>query len=159
MFDGAMKKSVEAYLQPGEDLLNATIVQGKGMMRMMVAGGAIGAAAAGALRDRKARDASASDDESGGGVELSSKMGLAITSRRLLIFKAGGAMTLKAKELLTDVPIGEVDSIEVGKGTIAKPVTLTIRGESFQVEAPRASNTDKLVSAFAEAKAGAKPTA
>jgi len=154
MFDKAMKKSIEPYLEPGEELLSLTIVQGKGMMRWMVAGGAIGAAAAGAMRDRKGRDGEASDAADGGGVELSSKMGLAITPRRLLIFKAGGAVTLKAKELLSDIPIGEVDSIEAGKGALTKPLTVTVRGEAFQVEAPKVTNTDKVVSAFAQAKAG-----
>ena len=36
----------------------------------------------------------------------------------------------------------------------ATPVTLTIRGEAFQVETPRAANTDKLLEAFALAKSG-----
>jgi hypothetical protein len=152
--DKAMRKSVGPHLQPGEDLLNVTIVQGKGMMRALVGGGVVGVAAVGALRDRKARNDAEGDSESSGGVELSSKMGLAITSQRLLIFKAGGAVTVKAKELLSDVPIGEVDSIEVGKGALTKPVTVTVRGESFQVEAPKAANTGKLVSAFEQAKGG-----
>jgi hypothetical protein len=151
MFDKAMKRSVEPHLQPGEELLNVIIVQGKGMMRWMVAGGAIGAAAAGAMRDRKGRDGESGDD---GGVQLSSKMGVAVTSQRLLIFKAGGAVTLKATELLSDIPIGEVDSIEVGKGALTKPVMVTVRGESFQVDAPKAVNTDKFVDAFTQAKAG-----
>ena len=147
MFDKAMRKSVEPYLQPGEDLLNLTIVQGKGMMKALVGGGAVGAAVVGARRDRK--EAAAAED---GGVALSSKMGIAITRRRLLIFKAGGAVTLSAKELLTEVPIEEVDSLEVGKGALTKPLTFTVRGESFSVEAPKATNTDKIVSAFEEAK-------
>jgi hypothetical protein len=157
MFDKAMKKSVGPYLQPGEELLNVTLVQGKGMMKTMIAGGAIGAAAVGAMRDRKR--AKEDDGGDGSGVELSSKMGLAITPRRLLIFKAGGAMTLTAKELLSDIPIADVDSIEVGKGAITKPVTLTVRGEAFRVEAAKAVNTDKLVAAFAQAKAGSAAVA
>jgi hypothetical protein len=148
MFDKAMTKSIQAYLQPGEKLLNATIVQGKGLAKMMLAGGVVGAMAAAAHRDRKTADA---DD---GGVKLSSKMGIGVTTHRLLLFKAGGAMTLSAKELLTAVPIADVDAIEAGKGMVTKPITLTIRGESFQVEAARAVNTDKLVEAFAQAKAG-----
>jgi hypothetical protein len=149
MFDKAMRNSIEPYLQPGEELLNLTIVQGKGMMKAMIGGGAIGAAAVGARRDRK--EAAAAED---GGVALSSKMGIAITQKRLLIFKAGGAVTLKAKELLTEVPIAEVDSLVVGKGALTKPLTFTVRGESFQVEAPKATNTDKIVSAFEQAKGG-----
>jgi hypothetical protein len=77
----------------------------------------------------------------------------ALADRRLLLFKAGGAVTLKARELLTEVPVADVDDIEIGKGVVTKPVTLTIRGETFAVETPRASNTDKLVQAFAAAKA------
>jgi hypothetical protein len=148
MFDKAMKKSVEAYLEPGETVLNVSIVQGKGMSKTLLAGGAIGAAAVGALRDRKAR-AEGGDAE----VELSSKMGIAVTDRRLLIFKAGGAVTLSAKELLSAVPIADVDSLEVGKGVLTRPVTFTVRGTPFQAEAPKAVNTDKLVSAFQQAKA------
>jgi hypothetical protein len=151
MFDKAMKKSIEPYLEPGEEPLNVMIVQGKGMMKALIGGGAVGAAAVGAIRDRKSRAEAANGD----GIELASKMGLVVTPRRLLLFKAGGAMTLKATELLTEVPIAEVDSLEVGKGALTKPVTITVRGESFQVEAPKAANTDKLVEAFDQAKAGA----
>jgi hypothetical protein len=146
MFEKAMEKSVRPFLQPGEELLNVTLVQGKGIAKAMLAGGVVGAMAVGAHRDRKAREA-------GGDVQLSSKMGLALTDRRLLLFKAGGAVTLKARELLTEVPVADVDDIEVGKGVVTKPVTLTIRGETFAVETPRAANTDKLVAAFAAAKA------
>jgi len=150
MFDKAMTKSIQGYLEPGEELLNATIVQGKGLAKMAIAGGVVGAMAVAARRDRKS--ASAAADAPDDAVQLSSKMGIGITTRRLLIFKAGGAVTLSAKELLTAVPIADVDSIEVSKGVVTKPIVLTIRGEPFQVEAPRAANTDKLVSAFQQAK-------
>jgi hypothetical protein len=158
LLDKAMKKSMGPHLEPGEELLNVTIVLGKGMMRALVAGGAVGAAAVGALRDRKAPNSEDGNAGDAAGVELSSKMGLAITPRRVLIFKAGGAVTVKAQELLSDIPIADVDSIEVGKGALTKPVTFTVRGESFRVEAPKAANTDKLVSAFEQAKGGSAVT-
>ncbi len=151
MFDKAMKKSVEPYMGSDEQLLNVIIVQNKGMAKAFVAGGAIGAAAIGAMRDRKFK----SESSGGGGeIELSSKMGLAITSERLMIFKAGGAMTLSAKEMLSAVPLGEVDSIEVGKGVLTKPITITVNGSPFQVEAPKASNTKEFIAAFESAKGG-----
>ena len=148
MFDKAMKKSIEPYMESGEELLNVMIVQGKGMTKALVGGGAIGAAAVGALRDRKGKD----EPAAAGAIELSSKMGLAITSRRLLVFKAGGAMTLSAKELLSAVPIADVDAIDVGKGMMTKPITLTVRGETFQVEAPKAANTKEFVAAYERAR-------
>jgi hypothetical protein len=147
MFDKAMKKSIEPYMESGEELLNVMLVQGKGMTKALVGGGAIGAAAMGALRDRKAKE-----EPSGGAIELASKMGLAITSRRLLVFKAGGSMALSAKELLSAVPIPEVDSVDVGKGMLTKPITLSVRGESFQVEAPKAANTKEFVAAYERAR-------
>jgi hypothetical protein len=146
MFEKAMEKSVRPYLQDGEELLNVTLVQGKGIGKAMLAGGVVGAMAVGAHRDRKTAEAD-------GDVKLTSKMGLALTDRRLLLFKAGGAVTLKAQELITEVPVADVDDIAVGKGVVTKPVTLTVRGEAHHVETPRAANTDKLVAAFAAAKA------
>jgi hypothetical protein len=59
MFDKAMTKSIQAYLQPGEELLNATIVQGKGLAKMTLAGGVVGAMAVAAHRDRKSAKTSA----------------------------------------------------------------------------------------------------
>jgi hypothetical protein len=148
MFDKAMKKSIEPYMGEGEELRSVIIVQGKGMAKAFVAGGAIGAAAIGAMRDRKG----AKEGNGGGEIELSNKMGMAITSQRLLIFKAGGAMTLSAKEMLSAVPMHEVDSIEIGKGMLTKPVTITVNGSSFQVEAPKAANTKEFVAAYETAR-------
>ena len=154
MFEGAMRKSMQEYLRPDEELLHVAIVQAKGMIGMAVAGGALGQAAMGKRRDRAA--AARAD---AGGVRTASKMGLAITSDRLLLARAGGAMTLKAKELLSEVPIAEVDSLEVGKGTIGKPLTITLRGESIELILPKASSTEKLENAFQQAKAGSPSAA
>jgi hypothetical protein len=99
------------------------------MIGSAVAGGALGQAAMGKRRDRQSAERA-----DAGGVRTASKMGLAITSDRLLLARAGGAMTLKAKELLSEVPIAE--------------------GESIEVVAPKASNTDNLVNAFQQAKTG-----
>jgi hypothetical protein len=122
------------------------------MTKAMLAGGVVGASVVGSRKDKKAT-------ASEGGVQLASKMGLAVTNRRLLIFKAGGAMTLKAQELITAIPISEVDSIEVGKGVMSKPITVTVRGEQHVVEAPKAAKTSDLTDAFAQAKPGASVTA
>ena len=154
MFEKGMEKSIKGYLEPGEELLAANIVQGKGLGKVALAGGVFTAMAVASSRDKKA-DAGGSADE----VRLSSKMGLGITTRRLLIFKAGGSMTLSAKELLSAIPIGDVDAIDIGKGVVTKPLTITVRGESFQVEAPRAANTDKLLEAFAQAKSSSAAAA
>jgi hypothetical protein len=152
MFDKAMKKSIEPYLEAGEEPLGVLIVQGKGMTKAMLAGGVVGSSIVGSRKDKNSAASEA-------GVQLASKMGLAVTSRRLLIFKAGGAMTLKAQELITAIPIADIDSIEVGKGMMSKPITITVRGEQHVVEAPKAAKTSDLTDAFSRAKAGASVTA
>jgi hypothetical protein len=80
-------------------------------------------------------------------------MALVVTPRRLLVFRVGGAWTLSAKELLTAVPIAEVDGVEVGKGVLTKKVMLTVRGEQYPVEAPRFGKPQRMVDALARAKA------
>jgi hypothetical protein len=150
MFDKAMRKSIETYLEPGEELLDCLIVQGKGMTGGLALGGVIGQSVVGARRNKEGREGAEEGD-----VQLAGKMGLAITGQRLLIFKAGGAVTLKAKELITEVPIGDVDSLDVGKAAITKPVTFTVRGTPYTVEAPKISKTDDLVAAFQKAKTAA----
>jgi hypothetical protein len=80
-------------------------------------------------------------------------MHLAITSRRLLIFKFGMGRSAKPEFLHMDVPIDEVDSIEVGKTSgVTKPVTLTVRGKSIELEARLAEKTDRLISAFEQTR-------
>jgi hypothetical protein len=114
VFDGAMRRSIGAHMEAGEELLHVLAVRG-------IAG-------------------------------LATNIGLAITSQRLLVFKAGGSMTLSAKELLHAVPLADVDSVVVGKGMLTKPMTLTLRGESFVVEAPKAANVKEFVAAFERAR-------
>jgi hypothetical protein len=160
MFDkrlfNSYKKRIDPFLAPGEELLSATPVEASGVMKgYFYTGGELGVAIKGAMRDRKAREAETSGGDEGAVKLASANMTLATTSRRLLIFKFGTGKGANPKWLLTDVPIGDVDSIEVGPSTgiSPKPVTLIVRGQSFELEARKAINTDKLTSTFQQAKA------
>lgn len=157
MFDktiyNSLKKRVDPYLEPGEELLNVTMVEASGAMHGYLVGGEIGVSLRGAARDRKRSDADASNGTDSGVNLASANMTLAVTSRRLLIFKFGSGRSANPKDLLTNVPIGEVDSIEVGGSRLAtKPLRLTVRGQSFELEVRRAVNTDILISAFEQAR-------
>ena len=157
MFDkmtfNLMKKRVDPYLAPGEELLSVTAVQAPGMMgKKYFLGGEVGLAIRGARRDSKARDNGASDPDDGSIKLPSVNMHLAITSRRLLIFKFGSGKSANPEWLHLDVPIDEVDSIEVGKKGGFRPVTLTVRGESIELETRLAENTDRLISAFEQTR-------
>ena len=153
MFERSMRKSIEPYLHSGEELLNVTRVQSRGAggaaVRSSVSVG--GAGVAGFMARKLKLDAEA-EAASGDEIKLSSEMGLAVTSRRFLIFMAKGMFGQKAKKVLADVPIRDVQSIQVGKGIPAKPITLTIRNQQFEMEAATATNTDKLVAALEAAR-------
>jgi hypothetical protein len=146
VFDKAMRKSVQPYLEPGEDVLAIVLAQGKGSGKAMMLGGAVGAGIHAARQGRK--DAEGAD----AAVRMAGRMGVVVTQRRLLIFKGGGQLTMKAKELLSAIPIADVESIEIGKGVATKPITLVVRGESFTLEAPRAQPVDDLPKALEQAR-------
>ena len=147
MFDKAMRKSVEPYLEPGEEILAVVLAQVKGAGKAMMLGGVVGAGIHAARQGK--RDAANAHAE----VRLAGRMGIVVTPTRLLLFKGGGSLTTKAKELLTEVPIADVDRIEVGKGMATKPITLVIRGESYTMEAPRAQPSEDLPKALEQARA------
>ena len=145
MFDKAMRKSIQPFLESGEEVLAVVLGQAKGSGKAMMLGGVAGQAIHQARQRRQG-------DEPEAAVKLSGRMGVVVTDRRLLIFKGGGQLTTKAKELLTAVPIDEVQAIEVGKGTVTKPITITVGGESYVLEAPRAQPSDDLPRALEQAR-------
>jgi hypothetical protein len=60
------------------------------------------------------------------------QMGVVITTRRFLMFKLGGLLRARADELLTNLPVGEVDSIVcVGHSFKSFEVKLTIHGIEY----------------------------
>jgi hypothetical protein len=146
VFDKAMRKSVEPYLEPGEEILAIVLAQAKGAGKAMMLGGVVGVGIHAARQGK--RDAANADAE----VRLAGRVGIVVTPNRLLLFKGGGQLTMKAKELLSEVPIADVDRIEIGKGMATKPITLVIRGESYTLEAPRAQPSEDLPKALEQAR-------
>ena len=80
------------------------------------------------------------------------QMGVVITTRRFLMFGLGGFPRARADELLTDVPVGEVDSIEcVGHSFKSFEAKLTIPHFYLTVD----TEIDDLLKLRAEIKAAA----
>lgn len=156
MFDKSMRKSIAPHLQPGEEPLAVVFGQGKGASKALFTS-AVGGVASGisGQSSHEREHGAATDAAAGVDVKLDKKMVLVITPQRMLIFKAGGAMTIKAQELISEIPISDVDSIEVGKATLTKPVTLTIRGATFMIETAKAQPAEDLPKALAQAKGAA----
>jgi len=86
-------------------------------------------------------------------------MALAVTPRRLLSLKVtapiGLGIGMKVQELVSAVPVSEVDSIEVKRLAVGKTVTVTIRGVPFVLEVGAGADAKGVAEALERAKAAA----
>jgi hypothetical protein len=85
-------------------------------------------------------------------------MGVAVTQKRLLTLSIGAPIGMglggKVKELMSSVPLEEVDSIEVKRLGLGKKVIITVRSVPITLEANAAANANELAEAFQRAKSG-----
>jgi hypothetical protein len=141
------EEGAQPYLEDGERVLASCIAQAKGYSKMMVSGLDLGKREVG----RSTAAAAA------GEVKVANPMALMLTDRRLLTLKIsapigfgiGGAV----KELLTAIPLDEVDSITVKKIALRQNITLTIHGVEIPLETNAKANAGGLAEAFSRAKA------
>ena len=79
-------------------------------------------------------------------------MALAVTQRRLLSMGMGAQVGMGVgggvKELLSAVPLSEVDSIKVKRLLIGKVVEVGVRGQTFKLEVGAGANAKGLAEAF-----------
>ncbi|MDQ3991855.1 MAG: hypothetical protein M3245_06070, partial [Actinomycetota bacterium] len=92
------------------------------------------------------------------GMRLEAPMALALTPKRLLALSisnpVGMGVSGKVKEVLSSVPIADVDSIDVKRLLVGSRITLTVRGVSMKLEAGGGARAKPLAEAFAGLKAG-----
>lgn len=82
------------------------------------------------------------------------QMRVVITTRRFLMFRMGGLVAAEAQEVLTDIPVGQVDSIEyIGHALRSFEVKLTIQGTEYGFLV--AHLTDRMAKGLEIAKRGA----
>jgi hypothetical protein len=126
---GALAESVAPYLRPGEEIVavddSSAVDFWKGKR---------------AISDRPMSD----------GVRfLRRQMGVVITTQRFLAFRVGGLPVDRAQELLTDVPVGDVDAI-VCKSYWYKAfeVHLTLRGVEYPFIVPHIGRAQRMAKAL-----------
>ena len=144
--DGKLTESVIGLVAPGEEVLAAVAVQPKGAGNAMAVGGIAGAMIAG----KGGKETQESSKQTG--IEVPRWAALAVTTQRVLILKMN-AMGTKADEIVSEVPIAEVESIDVSKSMLRRQVTLNARGGAFHFEAHKSSPVEKLSEALAAARA------
>lgn len=143
-----LEEGAQPFLREGERIEVIQPVRNKGSLDAAALGGAIGAAA-GARGSSAEREAA-----TGVGVELGAFMAMAVTNERLLLFSVGGVA--KVKDLLSELPLAEVESIEVTKAMLGarKRITVAARGGAFVLEAPGRQKAEELSEALARARGG-----
>ena len=90
------------------------------------------------------------------GLQLASPMALALTDKRLLVLRISPPIALgkggDVKELVSEAPLADVDSIDVKRLLAGKVVTVTVRGTSFKLEVGAGTDTNGMADGLALAK-------
>lgn len=154
-----IKEGAAPFLEDGEEVLAAIVARPRGWTQATASagGGAAAGLIGGALGGKKAqRNVEAAEQA---GFQLASPMALAVTQRRLLSLGVtspiGLGIGLKVKELVSAVPVSEVESIEVKRLAAGKTVTVTVRGVPFTLEVGAGANASGVAEALDRAKAAA----
>jgi hypothetical protein len=146
---------VRPLLEPGEEPLVALIAQPKGTTKGNVGRSVLGAGGGsmGAGERRGAEQAAA-----GAELVLSAPCALVLTPQRLLSVKIGAPIGMglggKVKEVLSAVPVSEVDGIDVRKIAMRQNITLRTRGQTIELEANAAASGAEMAEALRSLKGG-----
>jgi hypothetical protein len=157
--EAKIKDGAAPYLEQGEEVLAAIVARPRGWTQQSASpgGGAAAGLIGGAIGGKKQEKNVAAAEESG--FEITSPMALAVTDRRLLCFKISSPVGLgiggDVKELVSEAPLAEVDSIEVKRLAVGKTLTVTVRGTPFVLEVGAGANAKGVAEVFERAKAPA----
>src|SRR3954447_27024883 len=155
--DAKIKEGAVPFLEQGEEVIAAFVARPRGWTQSSASpgGGAVAGMIGGAIGGKQQHQATAGARDAG--FQLASPMALAITPRRLVSLKVtapvGLGIGMKVQELLSAVPLSDVDSIEVKRLAVGKTVTVTIRGVSFTLEAGAGADAKGVADALERAKA------
>jgi hypothetical protein len=157
--ESKIKDGAAPYLEQGEEVLAAIVARPRGWTQQTASpgGGAAAGLIGGAIGGKKQqKNITAAEDS---GFEITSPMALAVTDRRLLCFKISSPVGLgiggDVKELVSQAPLSEVDSIEVKRLAVGKTVTVSVRGTPFVLEVGAGANAKGVADEFERVRAPA----
>ncbi len=137
---------VRPHLEAGEEPLVALVAQPKGTTKGVAGTGALGAAAGSAMGSKERRNAH--EAAAAAQLVLASPCAIVLTPQRLLTVKIGAPIGMglggKVKEVLSSVPIAEVEGVDIKKIALRQNITLQVRGESIELEANAAASGNEL---------------
>ena len=158
-FETKIKEGAAPFMENGEEVVAAVVARPRGWTQASASpgGGAIAGAIGGAIGGKKQQANVEAAQQTG--FELASPMALAVTQQRLLSISIAAPIGLgmggKVKELVSAVPVSEVDSVEVKRLAVGKTITVTIHGTPFVLEVGAGANANGVAEAFDKAKAAA----
>jgi hypothetical protein len=139
-------KGAREYLDSGEEVLAALVAAARGHTQ----------AVAGSMNLGAHQQGTAGAAAAEAGLQIASPMGVALTNRRLLTLRIGTPIGLgiggAVKDLLSAVPITDVEAIEVKRLALGYTIALTVRGSTFKLEANAASGAPALAEAFEQVR-------
>lgn len=154
-----IKDGAAPFLEPGEEVLAGLHARPRGWTQASASagGGALAGVIGGTLGGRKQQKNVDAAQESG--FELASPMALAVTDRRLLCFSVSNLIGMgvggDVKELVSQAPLSEVDSIETKRLGVGRTVTVSVRGAPFVLEVGAGANAKGVAEAFERSKPAA----
>lgn len=141
-----VKDQMGPFLEDGEEVRAVLVARPRGFTQVHG-----GARAIGNFQRRKAREGA---EEAG--LQLASPGAVVLTNKRLLTVQTGEAAGMgiggDVKDVLSSVPVTEVDSIKVKRLLLGSVVTLKVRGSEFKLEANAAAGAKPLAEAFEQAR-------
>jgi hypothetical protein len=152
-----IKEGAKSLLEPGEEILAAVVARPRGWTQGTASsgGGLAAGIISGEMGHKKQRDNYGAAEDAG--FELASPMALAVTQQRLLSISVtapiGAGIGMKVQELVSAVPLSDVDSIEVKRLAVGKVVTVMVRGTPFKLEVGAGANAKGVAEALERAKA------
>jgi hypothetical protein len=149
-YEDKIKEQAQPYLTAGERVLAAFIARPRGATT--AAAGGLAGSLAGGRKIAKQRQAA-----SEAGFQLASPMALTLTDRRLLVLRVSPPIAMgkggDVKELVSEAPLADVESIEAKRLLVGKVVTLTVRGTTFKLEVGGGGDARGLAAEFTRTKA------
>jgi hypothetical protein len=150
-FQAQLKEEARSMLDPGEEILASIVAQPRGTSNSKV-GGVAPQAIGGAWAKKSKEGAEAA------GLQLTNPMALAVSDRRVLVFgieKSAMGKPTGVKEVVSAVPLGEVESIQVKRLLVGKTVAISANGAEAKLEVGAGQDAKGLAQQFERAKAGA----
>jgi hypothetical protein len=155
-YERKIREGAKPFLDDGEEVQASILARPRGWTQSVAAGAGPAMVAAMMGARKMGRNIAAAAEA---GFQITSPMALAVSERRLLVFKIGESFGFgiggAVKELVSAVRVEDVDGITIRRLLIGKTITVTVRGVPFVLETRAMADATRLVAAFQRARRSA----